>query len=124
VFGVIADAAEGPRVGYLSDHAVVDEALIESLEGVKPTEVFRFAAKCEEHRCSHFNGARCTLAQRIRAALDPVVDRLPPCSVRSTCRWYAEEGGEICLRCPQVVTLNVGSGDELLRSAATPPQHV
>jgi hypothetical protein len=124
VFGVVTEAEDGPRVGYLSEHATVDGALLEALEGVKPTEVFRFAAKCEERKCSHFDGAHCTLAQRIKAALQPVVDRLPPCAVRSTCRWYAEQGGEICLRCPQVVTLNVGSGDETLRAAATPPAGV
>ncbi|MGH8308995.1 MAG: hypothetical protein ACRETX_04285 [Steroidobacteraceae bacterium] len=83
--------------------------------------MFRFAAKCEERRCSHFDGAHCTLAARIRQSLMPVVDRLPPCTVRPTCRWYAEQGGSICLRCPQIVTLNVASGDDVLRQAATPP---
>jgi hypothetical protein len=121
VFGVLdADQSE-PRIAYLERDAVVDAEMLASLGGVAPTEVFRYAAKCEEHRCSHFDGVHCTLATRIRAMLKPVVAELPPCTVRASCRWYAEQGAEICFRCPQIVTLNVGSGDQLLRTAATPP---
>jgi len=121
IFGVLSGDLGAPRVAYLAHDAVVDEATLASLDGVAPTEVFRFSAKCEERRCSHYDGVHCTLAERIKSALKPVVDRLPPCTVRPTCRWYLEQGGEICLRCPQVVTLNVASGDEALRHAATPP---
>jgi hypothetical protein len=122
VFGVVAGDAQHPRVGYLSQPTDLTPELRDLLGDVKPTEALRIVAHCEEHRCSHFDGARCTLAQRLKATLRPVMDRLPPCSIRSTCRWYAEQGGEICLRCPQIVTLNVGSDDGALRVAATPPQ--
>ncbi|MCC7013346.1 MAG: hypothetical protein IT454_12350 [Planctomycetes bacterium] len=121
VFGVVTEEREGQRIAYLAPETNVDPALLAGLDGVAPTEVFRFSAKCETSRCSHFDGARCTLAERIKRALAPVVDRLPACTVRATCRWYLEQGGEICLRCPQVVTLNVGSTDSVLRQAATAP---
>lgn len=122
VFGIVSGTASEPRVAYLAHDVAVDDDVVGMLGGVKPTEVFRYSAKCEEHRCGHFDGTNCTLAARLKATLRPVVDRLPPCTVRATCRWYAEQGSEICLRCPQVVTLNVGSGDDVLREAATPPR--
>jgi len=46
-----------------------------------------------------------------------VVSELPSCQIRDTCRWFAEEGGAACLRCPQVVTL-VPSEQNALRHAA------
>jgi hypothetical protein len=121
VFGVVAPGAPHPRVGYLVQPTPLTPELLDLLGDIKPTEVLRISARCEESRCSHFDGAHCTLAKRLKEALAPVTERLPPCTIRSTCRWYAEQGGEICLRCPQIVTLNAGSGDANLRAAATPP---
>jgi hypothetical protein len=117
VFGVIGGSVEEPRVEYLKQSAVVDPSVLGKLGDLQPTHVFRFSAKCEEYRCAHFNGQRCTLAQRIVEKLDPVVDVLPPCLVRPTCRWFAEAGAEACRRCPQVVTL-IPKGDDKLNEAA------
>ena len=112
IFGVISGTAAEPRVAYLKESAVVEPSALERVGSVDPTRVFRFAATCEESQCVHFNGSRCTLAERIVAKLAPVVDTLPPCLIRPTCRWYAERGAEACLRCPQVVTM-VPPGDTL-----------
>ena len=120
VFGIIGGTPEAPRVAYLKENAVVDPVVFGKLKGVEPTHVFRFAARCEEHRCAHFNGSRCTLAQRIVEKLKPVVDLLPPCLIRPTCRWFAEVGSEACLRCPQVVT-KIPKGDDGLNQAARVP---
>jgi hypothetical protein len=112
IFGIVSGTADEPRVAYLKESAVVEPSALERLGPVDPTRVFRFAATCEESQCVHFNGSRCTLAERIVAKLAPVVDALPPCLIRPTCRWYAERGAEACLRCPQVVT-QVPTGDAL-----------
>jgi len=120
IFGVLSGEPDAPRVAYLGRGTEVAPDMLEGLGSLKPTEVFRFAGRCEESRCSHFDGARCTLAQRLKAALEPVVEKLPPCSIRPTCRWYMEQGPGICLRCPQITTLNT-AGPESLREAATPP---
>lgn len=117
VFGVIGGSETEPRVAYLKESAVVDSSLFEKLGPLKPTHMFRFAAKCEESRCAHYNGERCTLAQHIVKMLDPVVDLLPPCLIRPTCRWFAEAGREACLRCPQVVTM-IPKGHDKLNQAA------
>ena len=57
--------------------------------------------------------------ERVAHQLEPVVDTLPPCQIRSTCRWFAEQGRQVCLRCPQVIT-RVPSDDSLGRIALTP----
>jgi hypothetical protein len=121
VFGVLSGTAAEPRIAYLKPGANVDiGALPRDDEGVKITEVFRLAARCEEHRCTHFDGSRCTLAKRIVATLPPVVDALPQCQIRPTCRWYAEQGRRACFRCPQVVTV-VPKRDDAINRAAAPP---
>ena len=118
VFGVIGGTPETPRVAYLTGGAAVDPATLPSLGTLKPTEVFRFAARCEESRCVHYSDHQCALARRIVEQLDPVVDALPPCLVRATCRWFAEQGGEACRRCPQVVTVVPPADARLARAAA------
>lgn len=105
VLGVVTLQAEGPRVAYVAGHAPVTEAVLASSGELPPTRVMRFASRCVEGKCAHFDGHDCRLAQRIVDQLQPVVEALPPCAIRRTCRWYAQEGGAACLRCPQVVTV-------------------
>ena len=63
----------------------------------------------------------CKLATRIVQILPAVVSGLPPCIVRASCRWYAQEGGAACLRCPQIVTLNQDPSEELKMAAGYTP---
>ena len=72
---------------------------------MQPTEVFRLAGTCAEHKCPHFDGADCRLATRVVQLMPPVVDALPPCLIRKQCRWYAQEGGAACTRCPEITTV-------------------
>jgi hypothetical protein len=120
VFGLVTGTPEEPRIAFLKKDAVVTRAMMARLDGLDPTHVFRFAARCEESRCVHFDGARCQLARRIVDQLDPVVDALPPCLIRPTCRWHAEQGAAACHRCPQVTTM-VPRAEERLSQAAMPP---
>ncbi len=121
VFGVITGTPEAPRVAYLQGEATVDLTQPEALGGLQPGHVFRIGARCEESRCQHFDGSRCMLARRIATQLPTVVDVLPRCRIRSTCRWFAEQGGAACLRCPQVVTLASEDMPALVDVAATAP---
>jgi hypothetical protein len=104
LLGVVEPTAEGPRVAYLNEEVAVTGDLLAAAAPARPAEVFRFSATCEASRCTHFDGTRCKLAARIVDRLPPVVDALPICLIRPTCRWFAQEGREACLRCPQVVT--------------------
>ena len=118
VFGVFtASAAEELRVGYLTEALPATPELLAAAAPAKPTEVFRAAAPCVERGCKHFDGANCQLAIRITAMLDPVVNALPRCAIRATCRWFRQEGREACLRCP-LVTTEQRNPSELQRAVA------
>src|SRR5215472_6131780 len=86
---------------------------------LRRTEVLRFAAPCAEGACLHFDGERCQLADRIVALLPPVIERLPPCAIRRTCRWFSQEGAEACRRCPQIISETYTPSD-VMREVAHP----
>jgi hypothetical protein len=117
LLGVVERTDEGPRVAYLNEDVSVTDELLAQTMPVPPTEVFRFAAQCEERRCTHFDGARCQLATRIVHILPVVVETLPICLIRSTCRWFSQEGRAACVRCPQVVTETSEASAEYVRAA-------
>jgi hypothetical protein len=117
--GVVDHGSAVPEVAYLDSPLPVSADLLDAAAPLKPTEIFRFAGQCQQDACSHWNGARCKLAQRIVQGLPAVVDALPQCHVRRDCRWYAQEGSAACYRCPQVVTQNEDPSDAM-REAALP----
>ncbi len=119
VFAVVAGTPESPETAYLDRaHAVTDE-LIKMAEPVAPAEVFRFAATCLQKRCGHFDEGKqhCRLVTKTVSLQQAVVARLPRCAIRSSCRWWQQEGMQACLRCPQVVTNNYAA-TESARAAA------
>jgi hypothetical protein len=117
VIGVIDTACDEPRVAYLNERVPVTGELLRMTAPLKPTEVFRFGAHCEERACKHFDGSRCQLAARIVQILPAVAETLPACVIRADCRWYAEEGRAACLRCPQVVTQSYDASETMQRAA-------
>src|SRR5689334_7534029 len=104
VLGVVGGTAEAPQLAYLNEHLPVTQELLATAAPAKPLQVFRIAAKCEEKACCHFDGTRCQLATRIVQILPAVIESLPACLIRPTCRWYQQEGKAACMRCPQVIT--------------------
>ena len=118
VFGVLTrSVTEELQVAYLSETLPATAELLAVAAPAEPTEVFRAAAPCAQGACQHFDGARCRLAAKITAMLDPVVSGLPHCAIRRTCLWFRQEGREACLRCPQVATEQRNSS-ELQRAVA------
>ena len=118
VLGVVGGTVEASQVAYVNEHLPVSEELLASSAPLKPTEVFRFAAHCEGKACRHFDGTNCNLATRIVQILPAVVDALPACLIRPTCRWYQQEGrAAMHVRCPQVVTESYEPSEEFLRAA-------
>lgn len=118
-FGVIGGTVEQPAVKYFAKPEPVTDELLALAEPVKPTEVFRFAASCEAKSCQHFDGNHCQLAARVVEKFPAVAETLPPCTVRSHCRWWQQEGKAACLRCPQVVT-ELYQASEVQVEVATP----
>ena len=118
IYGVMTGPAHERRVGYLTETLRPTPDLLGLSGDAKPTELFRIAAPCANGGCKHFDGG-CTLVQRIVAALPVVVDALPACQIRGTCRWYLQEGRAACLRCPQVATDKADATEDEIRIAAT-----
>lgn len=117
VLGVVGGTVEAPELAYLNETLPVSDELLAAAAPAKPTEVFRFAAHCDEQACRHFDGAHCRLAARIVQILPAVTEALPACLIRPTCRWYQEQGGAACRRCPQVVTQTYEASEEYRRAA-------
>lgn len=118
VIGVIERTETGPRLAYLNEEVAATPTLLDRAAPAAPTEVYRLAADCEGCCCVHFDGRDCKLATRIVQILPAVVEELPVCMVRSTCRWYEQERGAACLRCPQVVTECAEASADYRRAAA------
>jgi hypothetical protein len=101
-FGIIGGTPEQPWVRYLSKPL---PGVPRNLpDGVSPRAVVRISANCQEGGCRHWTGDACSLAKRVIEQFDPVVVRVPPCSIRPSCLWFNQEGKAACLRCPGIAT--------------------
>jgi len=106
ILGVVDQEGPTPKLVYLNELLPASDDVLALSAPLKPTEVFRLSATCAEHKCPHFDGSDCQLATRIVKILPAVVDALPPCTIRKDCRWYSQEGGAACRRCPEVTTVS------------------
>ena len=119
-FAVVGGTPEEPRAGYLEEVQPVTPQLLALTRPVRPTEVLRFAAPCARSGCMHYDGDGCSLGRRTVALVQPVVEALPPCRIRPRCRWFAEQGRDVCFRCPVIVTDNYAP-TPAVAEAAQPP---
>jgi hypothetical protein len=118
VLGVVSGSGKDARLAYVNAHVPATDELLALTAPLPPAQVLRLAAKCEEKRCTHFDGTDCKLAARIVASLAPVADKLPPCAIRPTCRWHIQEGAAACFRCPQIVTSAEDRSDVMVAVAS------
>lgn len=121
VFAVIGGTAHAPRASYLAKGVDLPEELLATPEGIAPTRVFRFTGTCKEGACQQFANGNCQLGKTIDRLLAPVSDNVPACTIRGECRWFAENGSAICLKCPQIVTTLRPTDPELLSALAQVP---
>ncbi|HEY6320124.1 MAG TPA: nitrogen fixation protein [Thermoanaerobaculia bacterium] len=120
IFGVVGGSVEEPRVGYLARPVVPTREILALAAPADPAAVFRFGGRCAEGGCRHFAGARCSLGERLVQLLPAAGDRLPPCTLRPSCRWWHEQGPAACYRCPLVVTQDAMPSPALARAAEPP----
>lgn len=104
LFGVVLEEEGETRVSYLEKSARLPEDFDADELGVDPGHALRFSAPCANKGCGQWKNGGCGLGKEIVKRLQPVVDVAPACTLRSTCRWYAENGVSSCLRCPQITT--------------------
>jgi hypothetical protein len=123
ILGVVQREGPTPMLEYLNEHVPATPEVLAMGAPLKPTEIFRLAATCAEHRCPHFDGADCRLATRIVQILPAVVDTLPPCIIRKECRWYSQEGGAACKRCPEITTVSYDLSPQAREVSGLPVIH-
>ena len=121
ILGVISRDGAAPRLAYLDEPVAATPDILQLAHPVVVSEVFRLWARCEQSKCTHFDGARCQLAVRIAKMLPEAVDVLPACDIRRDCRWFRQEGRAAYQRCPQIVTGNP-EADERLKEVAGMPE--
>ncbi len=98
------------RVVHLITPLVVDENFVEvARRNGTPERRFRFSAPCQEGRCSHWAGQQCGLIGKLHGAAAEIglsndEAPLPPCTIRSQCRWWQQRGRQACGVCSVVVT--------------------
>lgn len=119
VFGLVLGTPERPETVYLDEARPVTAELLALAEPVAPTEMFRFAARCIRTACAHYDTARdsCRFGEKTVRLAPVVVHQLPRCAIRSSCRWWHQEGAAACQRCPQVVRTCVAGSPEVGRAA-------
>jgi hypothetical protein len=108
--------------------------------GRAPESRMRFAGPCVTDRCRHWiagpdaepdagpdarpgggpmPGPRCGLADLVADAApagpEAAATPLPPCAIRSTCRWWAQRGASACRVCPQIVHTRTTAGQDAVR---------
>jgi hypothetical protein len=120
VIGIVQGSPSEPRVAYLRQALPVVPNVLALAQTLDPREVFRTAAPCAESSCQHFDGTDCTLVSRMVSMVPTAVDELPACPIRRDCRWFHQERGAACERCPQIVTLAY-MASQALKDAASPP---
>jgi hypothetical protein len=120
VLGVVSREGDAPQLAYVDGPMAATPEILALAAPVAAAEVFRLSARCEEKKCTHFDGARCRLAVRIAQMLPEVTAVLPSCNIRRECRWFRQEGRAACLRCPQIVTGNPDADDRLKVVAGMP----
>ncbi len=115
VIGVMAGSADNPQMVFLDTPQAVTKRVLDLTNIVSPAEVFRFAAPCAHKDCEHYAEAesKCRLAEHVVHFTPPVTEQLPICAIRAKCRWWQQEGGAACFRCPQVQTNNLKPNDEM-----------
>jgi hypothetical protein len=97
------------RIKHLRTPLTVDAPFVAAVTRDGPAEThMRFAAPCQEGRCQQWTGSACGVIERVLAHLDTRAPDLraaapPPCTIRATCRWYAERADAACLACDLVV---------------------
>ncbi|WP_323120841.1 hypothetical protein [Burkholderia alba] len=104
VIGVVLVVEKEQRIAPLKQAVPLEQIAHLVPDSVPATEIVRLASPCQTERCQHYLDEKCSLASRIVKALPEVVNKLPHCSVRKSCRWWFQEGMHACMRCPQIVT--------------------
>lgn len=103
VLGIVV--ASG-KVAYLSPSMPVTESLLKTVhkDGQPIEQRMRFAGGCIRSQCVQWSEGRCGLIDRVLSDVGTHdMATLPQCGIRSTCRWFFQQGRAACNACPMVI---------------------
>ena len=99
---------EDNEVDFISNPIKINAAFVRSAKEVdKAAEKrFRFSNKCVQSGCQQWTGSRCGVIDKALTTIEEKYwkENLPACSIRSTCRWFSQNGANACKVCPLVIT--------------------
>ena len=104
--GLLGVLGPDGRIAHLRTLMQVDEDFLAAARAAGPPEArMRFTHRCETSACSQWTGSSCGVITRALQTLGPLAPgALQPCTIRGTCRWFAQEGPIACSACAEVVT--------------------
>lgn len=92
------------RVAFLPPGGRVDEEFSRLASAPQSTVRFRYASRCAESGCAHWQGRSCAALDEVRAHLAPFAQTIAPsCAIRPQCRWHQQAGDAACAVCPLVI---------------------
>lgn len=132
----------GGTVAYVQPPTRVGAGFVRQAQALgHPERRFRFSSTCVEAACPQWTGTGCGVIDVVigsrpaeppadalagPAARPPVPARtLPACTIRHTCRWFAQHGSAACAVCPAIVADTGGTAtyrSVQMTSGSTEPQ--
>lgn len=104
-------------VRMLSEPEPITSELAEAIAAIDaPEQHFRFANRCVKSGCSQWHGGRCGVIDLVMSFNQHLTEplALPPCAIRSQCRWHKQAGPTACTICPFIVTDSAQTSEERL----------
>ena len=103
-------------IGYLRDRLEATPDFVDAIRAAGTADTqFRFAGPCARSGCGHWrdddtaadagaDAGHCGLIGRLRDVVpgELLADTLPRCTIRASCRWFAQDGAAACRVCPLV----------------------
>jgi hypothetical protein len=99
------------QVAYVNPPVPATQDMLDGFakSGVPIENRMRFSGPCMEHRCVQWVGARgagrCGLIDHalVDLGITKEAEILPRCSIRATCRWFAQHRRAACAACPEII---------------------
>lgn len=104
---ILAVETEAGVLAYLDEAVELDEEAARRLnEAEEARKHLRLVGPCLESKCGQWAQDRCGVVGKVQDQLVAAsrLTRLPPCKIRSSCRWFSQSGRTACEVCAEVRT--------------------
>ena len=94
-------------VGFLQNKMQLDAAAVAEFQKMgEPERRFRFSSPCVQKGCGQWSNGKCGVIKEVLNAFADanLPQDAPKCIIRSSCRWFHQEGVQACYACSFVIT--------------------